>query len=443
MDFRRRTDRVAVTTLALIAGAAIGLSASAQNRSPGGADAPALEGPWLKRVPVVRSEYYAIRSDLPAEELRGLAAHLDATFESYRTILGSLRQNLPASFDVLIFAKHDDYLATLRFEFGINAVGSGGMFFSTPAGTALAFFTENQPARRVRHVLQHEGFHQVAFALFGGNLSPWVNEGMAEFFGEAVLVDGAMVIGQTNPRVLDNIRQSIETNTYIPFRQMLNMDGGTWNAAVAGGSARVQYEQAWSMVHFLVYGDNGKYAEAFTRFLRLLNVGHNTYNAFVQAFGTDDVDSFEARWKEFALAAKASSFVTAMERIEFLAAGMLELSRRRVYPTSIDELREQLRAIDFTYTLANHGVTTELKASDDANFLIPADDLTPEGSPGPAFTLVEPSLRGMRARERHLNESNPVPWTLRAENLKPKSLAVRWIRDMEANTFTYDIDVTR
>ena len=45
----------------------------------------------------------------------------------------------------------------------------------------------------------------------------------------------------------------------------------------------------------------------------------------VRAFG-DDVESFETRWKEFALAAKPSAFVSAMEKIEFLAEGAVIVS---------------------------------------------------------------------------------------------------------------------
>ena len=50
----------------------------------------------MDRAPIWNSRYYRIKSDLPQDELRDYAAHLDATFEAYRKRLGSLRQNLPA-----------------------------------------------------------------------------------------------------------------------------------------------------------------------------------------------------------------------------------------------------------------------------------------------------------------------------------------------------------
>jgi hypothetical protein len=408
-----------------------------------GQDPVELSQPWMDRAPVWKSRYYDIKSDLPKDELRDYAAHLDATFEAYRKRLSSLRQNLPASFNVMLFAKRSDYETTLRYNFSINATGTGGMFFHNPRGSALAIWTEGLPRPRVHHVIQHEGFHQVAFALFQDNLPPWVNEGLAEFFGEGVMVDGQLIIGQTNPRIIAAIKEAIETKAYIPFLQMLTMDGTAWNANVSNGSAKMQYEQAWSMVHFLVYGEGGKYAEEFSDFLRYLNVGMVQYDAFVRAFGTDNIVGFERRWIEFAQNARPSSFTTAMERAEFLAAGLKALSVRGVYPTTLDELRDQLRLIQFTYTLSEHGVETQLSAADDAMFNIPPDDLLKEGDAPPHFMLSETETRGMSYRERQLNLEYPVPPTLETEGLRPHNLEVQWIRDLEKNEFVFEVVVKK
>ena len=193
------------------------------------------------------------------------------------------------------------------------------------------------------------------------------------------MVGRSLVIGQTNPRVIAHIRDAIETNSHIPFRQMLTMDSKAWNANVKAGKARLQYEQAWSMIHFLVFGEGGRHDGEFFDYLRYLNAGFDSYTSFVRAFGSDDIEQFEEDWKRHALAQQPSAFITAMERIEFLAAGLLELSKSRVYPQTIEELRTRLREIEFTYTLNSHNIQTELSAMDDALFTIPQDDLVREG----------------------------------------------------------------
>lgn len=401
---------------------------------------PRLERPWWSAAPVIRSQYYRIKSDLPEADLSRLANHLDRTFDGYVHRLGSLRQNLPTSFDVMIFADRDDYMTTLSVQYGINAQGTGGMFFSSPNGSALAFYTGGLNARRVEHVLQHEGFHQVAFALFGGNLPPWVNEGLAEFFGEGIMVGRKLVIGQSNPRVIQNIRDAIETNAHIPFRQMLTMDGLAWNENVKGGNARLQYEQAWSMIHFLVYGENGRHDGEFFDYLRYLNTGFDSYTSFVRAFGSDDIEQFEADWKAHAMAQTPSAFLTAMERIEFLSAGLLRLSESRVYPATIEELRNELRTIDFVYTLESHSVKTELRATQDELFEIPQDDLVRDGETA-RFVLEKTTVRPRNSVQRRWEHEYPTPPTVRSEGLRPNNVAVSWARDDETGDFGFEIEV--
>ena len=81
-----------------------------------------------------------------------------------------MRQRSPGHPNVYMFARQRDYLDTLRTQFGINGMGSGGMFFVSPRGAGLAFWTEGLPRQRVAHVVQHEGFHQFAYAFFGNDI---------------------------------------------------------------------------------------------------------------------------------------------------------------------------------------------------------------------------------------------------------------------------------
>lgn len=390
---------------------------------------------WWDRAPQGVAGHYRIKTDLPTDTARELARHLNVMYDEYSRRLASLppRPGVENVFDVYIFTTQRDYLDTLSTKFGVDASGSGGMFFRSPLGSGLAFFTENLPQRRVEHVMQHEGFHQFAYSRFGDDLPIWVNEGLAEFFGESVLVGSKLIIGQSSPRVIERVKEAIERRSYIPFRTMLSMTHQQWGQAVRGGDAALQYHQAWSMVHFLVYGDGGRYQQAFERYLRLLNTGMESQAAFVQVFGSD-LDAFDARWKEYARKAKPSAFVTALERFEFLAAGLLQLSQLDIYPESLDDLRKQLVAIDFTYTVSTHGNQTVYKASDDDVMVIPRDDLT---AAQPVFIMEAPDPPALR--DRKLEQENRTPMVLRTENLEPKNLVLKWVRDREKNEFSYRI----
>ncbi|MDZ4829493.1 MAG: DUF1570 domain-containing protein [Phycisphaerae bacterium] len=422
-----------------------------------GPSAPAQEGTtklqasWWNRTSgrdgQTTSKFYRIRSDLTAQETRLYGERLDVMYQEYKRRIGVLPQRSAEVNDVFMFRSQEEYLSTLREQFGLNGAGSGGMFFTSPRGAGLAFFVEGLPKSRVFHVIQHEGFHQYAYSRFGNDLPPWVNEGIAEFFGESVIVDGTVVIGQTSVRSLKALQDAIEAGKYIRFRDMITMNTERWNANVRDGNAALQYMQAWSMVHFLVYGEGGRFQSMFEKYLALLNRGSTPYDAFVGAFQSADIEGFEKRWLAHTRTARPSAFVTALERIEFLAEGLRTLAEKAggtaTLPKNIEELQTALKEVKFTTTVGGlgsaHGKPSMLSASDDLNFQIPDDDLA-KGTPTFAMTVTK-SKRATSPKDRERDEKFPLPPSLSTKDLAPRNLVVRWIRSKEGDRFTFDIDV--
>ncbi len=394
--------------------------------------------PWWQRAEERKVGSYWIKTDVPPALANDLARHLNLMYEAYSRRLASLPQRAPEQLNVLIFSGRQDYLDVLRTRYGLMANGTGGMFFVNPRGAALAFWTEGLSRQRMQHVLQHEGFHQFAYSRFGDDLPVWLNEGLAEFFGEAVLVDGTLLIGQAKPRILDTVKEAVELGKYIPFETMLPMTSEDWTTQIQNGSASLQYCQAWSMVQFLVYGDGGRYMGPFERYLHLLNEAVPSKDAFAQAFGPG-VQAFEERWKAYAREVSPSAMATAMERLEFLAEGALAVNQLGISPRSLDELREQLVSIGFSYDLGRHGLDVTLRADDSALYEIPLDD---HCSDQPRF-VAEPLNHGLLSRrEQRIEERHPSPPIIKTVNLQPRNLAVRWDR-REDGTFRYEIEVRK
>jgi hypothetical protein len=396
--------------------------------------------PWWDRAPQRQVGHYSVKTDLPAEEAGALARHLNLMYGEYTGRLASLPARAPTPMNVLLFADRLDYEETLRRRYGVHADGTGGMFFVKTLGTGLAVWTDGLPRRRVLHVLRHEGFHQFAYSRFGTDLPLWVNEGLAEIFGASVVVDGNLLVGQPSARMLDAVRSSIELGTAVPFDRMLAMTAQQWSEALARDTAAGLYTQSWSMVHFLIYGDGGRYRDRFERYLRLVNAGHLSREAFVRAFETDDFKAFEQRWRESVASVAAGSLITALERLEFLAEGALELGRRGVFPQELGELQEGLVAIDFSLALRDHAMAVELRP-DGRMFTIPPTGASREGGYEPVFVVSRPKLHQLTRRERALEEAKPTPSVIETMFLKPRDLAVRWIRNDDGASFTYDIVV--
>src|SRR5688572_12857032 len=158
---------------------------------------------WWDRSVQEKVGHYWIKTDLPADEAISLAQHLNFMYAEYSKRLASMPVRVQERLNVLLFKDRRDYELTLLARFGVSAKGSGGMFFvnSAAPGGALALWTGDLPRQRIQHVIQHEGFHQFAYSRFGNDLPVWLNEGLAEFFGESLVIGDTFIIGQTTPRV--------------------------------------------------------------------------------------------------------------------------------------------------------------------------------------------------------------------------------------------------
>lgn len=389
---------------------------------------------WWDRSSETVIGQYRIRTDLPAEDTRALGQHLNLMHDEFARRLsdafGPPRDE--AAMSVLIFRSRDDYLYTLGARFNIHARGTGGMFFvkpdTAPAGV-LALWIDHLPRQRVLHVLQHEAFHQFAYRRLGPDLPVWVNEGLAEYFGAAIVVNGKVITGQASSRSVEAVREAVQHGAHVPFRRMLAMTQHDWSGPIAraedgaGATPIRQYAQAWSMVQFLIHTENGRYASDFERYLRLLRDRTPSTDAFAKVFGDQAIDAFEVNWKQYAIDAQPSAFITAIERIEFLAEGALELLRRGKRVQTMDSLRERLREIAFSQTLHHHGLPILLRAEDDAMFEIPSDH-----GAAARFELRSQVPRRMNRRERAQEEADPTPLSIIAAQVKPFEIEVRWVR---------------
>lgn len=385
---------------------------------------------WDRTEGTVRpSRFYAIRSDLDRAVTARYAALLDTMYGEYTSRLDHLRRRQADVLAVYMFARQQDYLNTLRSRFGIDGTGSGGMFFVSPNGAGLAFFTERVPEEQVRHVIQHEGFHQVAWSFFANDLPIWVNEGMAEFFGMAEVLDGGVVIGQVDATALRSIQEAIKAGRHLPLATMLNMSNEAWGANVRGGDARLQYDQAWSMIQFLAYGESGKYQRNFNLYLQHLNAGVPSLEAFGRAFGATGqqmVDAFEAKWKEFVQGLRASSFTTAMRCASFMAAGVQFLRGKGIMPASVDELRAALVEHGFEQRIRGHGGEFSIKASEPSLWAIPDDPQTKDA----AWTASKGKAKKRKKPKKATDwDDGPPPLDLRTKGLRPNELLVTWTQD--------------
>jgi hypothetical protein len=170
------------------------------------------------------------------------------------------------------------------------------------------------------HVVQHEGFHQFVAQVIRGNMPIWANEGLAEYFGEGIWTGDAFVTGVIPDQRFARVKALIQDNKLRPFGQMLTLTSFQWRKDLDVRN----YDQAWSVVHFLVNADDGKYRKLFGAFLGDVSAGEPASVAFAQRFG-DDTKAFEdkyvAWWTSLPEGSTAETYTVAVCQIlmSFLA----------------------------------------------------------------------------------------------------------------------------
>lgn len=355
----------------------------------------AAASPRVAGLQNFQSRHYTILSDLPAELVRPMAAHMDMVFDEYVSRFSSFRPRNNKRMPLYLIDRREDFIEFMR-RHGIDAVNSGGLFAYGGRIEGLFIWTRGRTRADVLRTLQHEGFHQFAYAYIGPNLPIWANEGIAVYFENALPVGNRLFAGLVEPNMLHTITTALDNRTTIPFENMLKLSSEEWGRFVSTNVpiARILYAQAWSMVHFLVHGENGRYREAFERYLSLLAAGRTVDQAFQTAFGTSDHRAFELRWREYVAGLKPDPIFTAMQRMEFLALGLQGFHANQTkMPADIDALRQQFqqRGLHFTQTI--NGVQTRYHARDDRLFSF--ENAAGQTRP---FSLLAPAREGLPPR---------------------------------------------
>jgi hypothetical protein len=230
------------------------------------------------------SRYYTLHTDLPAERVAEVRLRIERMAESYyertKAFGGRISKRLP----FYMFSDQQGYLAAG------GVPGSGGLF----DGSRLMMMAGPEGHPGTWRLMQHEGFHQFVHGMIGGNFPAWVNEGMAEYFGEAGFTGDGYILGLIPPDRLRRLQHWISEGHTASINDMMKMSGGSWNAQLS----IVNYDQAWSMIYFLAHAKNGKYQQYLNAFIRDVSKGDQPMNAWKKNFGSG-TRAFEQQWREY------------------------------------------------------------------------------------------------------------------------------------------------
>jgi hypothetical protein len=233
---------------------------------------------------VYESRYYLIHTDLSEDDAREAIIRMTRMFEEYRFRTQGFSGEINRRFPFFLYRRKLDYLAAG------GPPGSGGVFM----GDKLMAYSGDRVTSHTWAVVQHEGFHQFAKGVIRGDLPTWLNEGLAEYFSEAVFTGDSFVSGLIPPSRLARLRDEIKNHRLKSMPAFMQTSHAEWNKKISIEN----YDQAWSVVHFLVHAQDPKFPTSqFVQFISDLGRGEHWQTAWQQNLG--DTNDFEKHWHDW------------------------------------------------------------------------------------------------------------------------------------------------
>ena len=226
---------------------------------------------------VVDTRHYRIHSTASANH----AADVGQALEELRAAYAGLFPipEATSKFAVVLYRDRTEFLRHNRSSPWAEA------FYLDPA--CYAYFDVD--ARNPYHWALHEAVHQLARKGSGFRRNRWIDEGLASYLAASQRVDGRLQPGNVDPTAYPVwwlTDAPTTTGMPIPLEVLLSGKGGP----EVDGHVNQYYLSAWSLTHFLLHQDHGRYASAYRAFLE---AGADR-SAFTKHIGP--IATIEAAW---------------------------------------------------------------------------------------------------------------------------------------------------
>ncbi|MCH2160527.1 MAG: DUF1570 domain-containing protein, partial [Phycisphaerales bacterium] len=181
---------------------------------------------------------------------------------------------------IWIINGRNDYLSALKVVTGADGSHSSGM--ATYRGTETNVFVHGLKW----NTIQHECWH-AANSIFVPDLPSWMDEGIAEVIERGTFVDDTFMVGGMSSNQLGKAKANL-SKWWVSLPIFLQR-GDQWHQQLKTGSdaGRQQYVQAWSIMQFLLFGDEGAHRHRVNAYMAGMNKGQSERSALHYAIGSD------------------------------------------------------------------------------------------------------------------------------------------------------------
>jgi tetratricopeptide (TPR) repeat protein len=237
---------------------------------------PSEKHEWTR----VRSARFDVLSSASSQRTRQIVADLETLADALATASPRLVR-VPVVTKVFIFGHRKESQPYFDVLFSTERSRATGAYVRHRAGGTM--FVDASRGRHVERTATHELVHDL---LRRGRVPPlWIEEGLAEYFSNAEILDGKVRAGQA---IREHVMRLHQRRAF-PLARLFGVRRESAEATTA-----LFYAQSWAAVHWLMSTDR----EAFFDFVADLERGVATADALQQHFGKTIAEMERAiRWR--------------------------------------------------------------------------------------------------------------------------------------------------
>ena len=244
-----------------------------------------------RRFHTYRSMYYMTQTDVSLTFSSEVGQYMDRLHEKYSERLKRFKKASKERFHIRVYKEKEEFQKLVGYEKVIGA-------FLPNKYLLCSYLGENSKDRLFR-VLRHEGFHQFMYTHISRGSPPWIDEGLAEYFEHSMDEWGNFSLETLPEHHIKVLRRAVKNNTLVPLIELLDMNRVKWNSQLSNNVlANNQYAQSWSVVYFLLHGDEWRNRNYFDLYLKAMKKKMVGQRGIEYTFG-NEIDEFAQDWLSY------------------------------------------------------------------------------------------------------------------------------------------------
>lgn len=236
---------------------------------------------WLE----VRSPHFTVYTNGNEKQARRTVEQFEQIRAVFQKAFPKLRVD-PGKPFLILAAKNENTLKSLLPEYWEKkgSTHPAGMFVPGTERHYVALRLDVE-GENPYHVVYHEYVHMLN-GLNYRHLPVWLDEGIAEFYGNTSITDRDIGLGKIDEASLNLLRQS----KLLPLEILLKVDHNSpyYNEA---NKTSVFYAQSWAMIHYFNFNEAMLKSNALQNFFHLIQTDVDDLEAARRAFG--DLKQFQ------------------------------------------------------------------------------------------------------------------------------------------------------